>query len=108
MLELEALKPTARSPLPSIAALPIQRQVVSGWYVLCWVNAGVPEVAWLISYQRMPATPFEETVWLPTSASWSPKFRYASRNMPRSPRPSSLDVVPACGTQERDVGHSSV
>ena len=31
MVALEALKPTARSPEPSIAALPIQRQVVSGW-----------------------------------------------------------------------------
>jgi hypothetical protein len=34
MLPLEALKPTARLPWPSIAALPIQRHVVSGWYVL--------------------------------------------------------------------------
>jgi hypothetical protein len=30
-VELEALKPSARSPSLSIAALPIQRQVVSGW-----------------------------------------------------------------------------
>ena len=31
IVELEALKPMARLPWPSIAALPIQRQVVSGW-----------------------------------------------------------------------------
>ena len=29
--DIEALKPMARFPWPSIAALPIQRQVVSGW-----------------------------------------------------------------------------
>jgi hypothetical protein len=31
MLLLEALKPSARFPWPSIATLPIQRQVLSGW-----------------------------------------------------------------------------
>ena len=39
------------------------------------MNDGVPEVALLTSNQRMPATPPEATVMLPTSASWSPKFR---------------------------------
>jgi hypothetical protein len=34
MLALEALKPTARLPCWSCAALAIQRQSVSGWYVL--------------------------------------------------------------------------
>ena len=59
-----------------MAMLPIQRQVVSGWYVLCWTNDGVPEVAFVISHQRTPATPPDETVMFPTSASWpSPKRR---------------------------------
>jgi len=31
MLALEALKPRARSPALSMAALPIQRHVESGW-----------------------------------------------------------------------------
>ena len=31
IVELEALNPIARLPWKSIAALPIQRQVVSGW-----------------------------------------------------------------------------
>jgi hypothetical protein len=31
IVALEALKPIAMSPFWSIAALPIQRQVVSGW-----------------------------------------------------------------------------
>jgi len=31
MVADEALKPTARLPLWSMAALPIQRQVLSGW-----------------------------------------------------------------------------
>ena len=75
MVESDALNPRARLPFPSIAALPIQRHVVSGWYVLCWTKDGAPEVAWLISYQRIPATPFDSTDMLPTSDSWSPKFR---------------------------------
>jgi len=52
-----------------MAALPSQRFVVSGWNVLCCANAGMPDVAFRVSYQRMPATPFDETVWLPTSDS---------------------------------------
>src|SRR5919198_9220 len=39
-------------------------------------------------------------VTLPTSASRPPpKFRYALRNMPRSPSVSSAAEVPSCGTQ---------
>ena len=100
MLDVEALKPTARSPEASMAALPIQRQVLSGWYVLCWAKPGVPEVALSISYQRTPATPFDPTVMFPTSASWpSAKRRYALRNMLRSPSVSRTSETPACGTQ---------
>src|SRR5262245_34109660 len=55
----------------------------------------------------MPATPFDETVWLPTSDSWSPKFRYASRNIPRSPMPSRKSPF-GSGIQARVDGQSSV
>src|SRR2546430_4210372 len=80
----DALKPSAMSPAPSIAALPIQRQVESGWYVPCWAKVGVPEVALLISHQRMPDTPPDATVRLPTSASCpSSKRRYAERDIGR-------------------------
>jgi hypothetical protein len=44
------------SPEWSVAMLPIQRHVLSDWYVLCWTNDGVPDVTLLISNQRMPAT----------------------------------------------------
>src|SRR3954466_5157664 len=107
--ELEALKPTARSPLWSIAALPIQRQTPSlGAWVLCCPQAGVPDVTPLISHQRTPERPPlhvlplppTQTLWLPTSASWpSEKRRYAARNIERSPSADSRDEVPACGTQ---------
>ena len=90
------------SPAPSIAALPIQRQVESGWYVPCWAKVGVPEVALLISHQRMPDTPPAATVRLPTSASCpSSKRRYAERNIGRLLIASRPEVVPACGTQLR-------
>src|SRR3954451_18569974 len=104
MADEEALNPTARSPSASIAALPIQRQVLSGWYVLCWTKPGVPVVALLISYQRMPPIPPESTLMLPTSASWpSAKRRYALRNMLRSPSVSSVSLVPAWGTQPPQI-----
>src|SRR3954452_1969993 len=109
MADEEALNPTARSPSASIAALPIQRQVLSGWYVLCWAKAGVPEVTLRISHQRIPATLPDETVKFPTSAScpsWN--RRYAERNIGRSPMPSSRSVVPPCGTHERPRGQSWV
>src|SRR3954468_1342684 len=71
--------------------------------------AGVPVVTLLISHQRTPATPFDETDRLPTSASCpSWKRRYAERNIGRSPIPSSPSATPACGTQFRVKGQSCV
>jgi hypothetical protein len=77
---------------------PIQRQVVSGWNVACWKTDGVPP-GLRSSYQRTPETPAEMTEWLVTRASWSPKFRYASRYIIRSPRESTFCVVPGWGMQ---------
>src|SRR4051812_3427143 len=62
-----------------------------------------------ISYQRTPAcTPVETrlTEWLSTSDSWSPKLRYARRNIRRSPNPSRPTFVPGCGMQERVPPHN--
>src|ERR671930_2655097 len=56
------------------------------------------------SYQRMPAcvgTSSTSTVWFTTSASWSPRFRYASRYISRSEIASSLAAGPRCGMQFR-------
>src|SRR5437879_4232380 len=109
MLELEASKPRARLPCVSMAALPIQRQVVSGWYVLCCTKVGEPLVTLLISHHRTPDTPPELTLMLPTSASCpSAKRRYAERNIARSPRASNPAVVPGWGTQLRVEGQSEV
>src|SRR5207248_2581646 len=59
----------------------------------------------LISHHRMPATPPEDTLRLPTRASCpSWKRRYAERNIGRSPMPSSASATPAWGTQPRVLG----
>src|SRR5215212_6035645 len=106
MVLLDALKPSARLPCVSMAALPIQRQVVSGWYVLCCTKPGAPEVALLISHQRIPETELTDTLRLPTRASCpSAKRLYAERNIGLSPRPSNRLVVPSWGTQLLVVGH---
>jgi len=76
--------------------------------VLSWTKPGVPEVALFSSNHRIPATPPEDTVMFPTNASWSPKLRYADRNMPRSPIASSPSPLPACGTQARVNGQRTV
>src|SRR3954452_23973492 len=94
---LDVLKPIAMSPEPSSAALGIHRYVESGAYVPCWKIVGVVPGE-RISYQRMPIEVPAVTEWLTTSDSWSPKLRYPSRYMSRSPSESSCCVVPACGT----------
>src|SRR4051812_6931906 len=104
---LEALKPNAMSPFPSIAALPIQREVPSfGAYVPCWKTVGADGVR--ISYQRTPVAVPAVTLWLTTSASWSPKLRYASRYIRRSASESSFWVVPPCGMHVPPKLHAPV
>jgi hypothetical protein len=63
-------------PAESTLALPIQRWVASGAKVPCWKIVGVPALI-RSSYQRMPAmpVPVASTVWVKTSASWSPNLR---------------------------------
>ena len=61
-MALEVLKPSARSPAWSCATLPIQRQLLSGWYVLSWKTVTGPAVTPRSSNQRMPATPPALTV----------------------------------------------
>src|SRR6266496_5169888 len=103
-LELEALYPTAMSPTLSMAALPIQRKVLSGENVPCWKTEKVPEPVGvrLSSYQRTPVKGFRLVVptcteWLTTSDSWFPaKFRYANRYISRSPSESSFCLVLGC------------
>src|SRR5437879_2031666 len=51
------------------------------------------------SYQRMPTELPAVMLRLITSASWSPKLRYARRYMRRSPSVSSCWLVLDCGTQ---------
>src|SRR2546427_11142698 len=60
------------------------------------------------SYQRMPTELPAVTLRLITSASWSPKLRYASRYMRRSPSVSSFWLVPDCGTQVPPPLHGGV
>src|SRR5262245_26307739 len=48
------------------------------------------------------------TEWLATRDAWSPKFRYASRYIRRSPRESSFCVVPGCGMQSCVVRQGDV
>src|SRR5437899_12724568 len=60
------------------------------------------------SYQRMPTALPAVTLRLITSASWSPKLRYARRYMRRSPSVSSFWLVPACGTQVPPAPHGRV
>src|SRR2546425_10308126 len=60
------------------------------------------------SYQRMPTELPAVTLRLITSASWSPKLRYARRYMRRSPSVSSFWLVPDCGTQVPPAPHGSV
>src|SRR2546430_13934479 len=60
------------------------------------------------SYHRMPTELPATTLRLITSASWSPKLRYASRYMRRSPSVSSFWLVPDCGTQGPPPLHGGV
>src|SRR3984893_1279257 len=55
------------------------------------------------SYHRMPIELPAVMLRLTTSASWSPKLRYARRYMMRSPSVSSCTVVPDWGTQAPPV-----
>jgi hypothetical protein len=61
-----------------------------------------------ISYQRIPDALLALTEWLTTSASWSPKFRYASRYISRSPSESSFVDVPDCGMHVPVEAHTRV
>src|ERR1041385_3170558 len=95
-LELDALYPSAMSPDWSIAMLGMNRNVASGANVPCWKTAGEPPLM-RSSYQRTATDEPLVTLCEATSASWSPKLRYASRNISRSPSESSCVVVPDCG-----------
>src|SRR3954451_23878598 len=83
-------------PTWSIAIEPMQRNAESGAYVPCWKIVGFP-FGLRSSYQRRPTELPAVTLWLTTSDSWSPKFRYARRYMRRSASESSLFVVPVWG-----------
>src|SRR4030095_16492702 len=67
------------------------------------------EPGFRISYQRTPAwsVPSTSTVWVTTSDSWSPKFRYCNRYSRRSDIASTFVVVPGCGRQFRALPHMS-
>src|SRR3954453_7282522 len=95
------------SPAPSIAMLPIQRYVASGAYVPCWNTLAAP-VGLRSSYQRTPTEVPAVTAWLTTSASWSPKFRYARRYISRSASESSFCVTPGCGMQVPPPLHAAL
>src|SRR5258708_4005298 len=86
-----------------MAALAIQRQLLSGAYVPCWKTLRLRDASGRISYQRTPECRPEpeptSIVWFTTMASCSPKLRYASRYMSRSASDSSFCVVPPCGMQ---------
>src|SRR5438105_2559776 len=78
--------------------LPIQRKLESGAYVPCWKTVGVVPLGSRSSYQRTPVlVVFAVTVWFVTRDSWLPKFRYASRNIMRSPSVSSVSEVAPVG-----------
>src|SRR2546423_6304805 len=100
------LKPSATSPLRSIATLPIQRYAESGAYVPCWYTVGVP-FGLRSSYQRMPTELPAVTEWSTTSDSWSPKLRYARRYINRSARESSCCDVPDCGMHVPPALHAA-
>src|SRR2546421_10232176 len=95
-------------PALSIAIEPIHRNVRSGANVLCWNTRGLPPAVWRSSYQRTPETPFTVTAWLVTSDSWSPKLRYANRNISRSDSESSVLVTPFCGMHVPLAPHAGV
>src|SRR5919198_4870602 len=89
----------AMSPRWSIATEPIHRQRVVVLNVDACVIVGVVERP-RTSYQRMPVAPVAPTtVWVRTTDSWSPKFRYGALNMRRSPSVSSIVGEASCGTQ---------
>src|SRR5215471_12311406 len=91
-----------------MARLPIQRLSLSGANVPCWKIVGVP-LGFRTSYHRTAVFPPDvSTVWLATSDAWSPKLRYASRYISRSPSESSFSVVPGCGMQSCVVRHGDV
>src|SRR5258708_28692976 len=79
-----------------MATEPSQRFWQSGDKVPCRQRVGVT-FGLRILYHRTPPLHPAITEWLTTSDSWSPKFRYASRNIRRSPRESSCCVVPGWG-----------
>src|SRR6478672_2793810 len=93
---LEALNPSPMSPMRSIATLAIHLYVESGEYVPCWKAVGVPAGS-RISYHLTPATlvPLARTVWLASSASWSPKLRYGTLYIRRSLRSSTRRLCQA-------------
>src|SRR2546430_1206832 len=94
----ETLNPRPMLPAPSIAALPIQRQLESGAYVDCWKTNGSPAGP-RISYQRTPPEESVATLWFTTRDSYGPMLRYAARYIIRSPSPSSTGP-PCWGTQD--------
>src|SRR4051812_35387988 len=89
------------SPLPFIAALPIQRLTPSaGAKVESCTTFGLPPSGASISYHRTPAW-LEPTltVWLATRTSAVPTRRYCRRFISRSDRGSSVRLVPRCAIQ---------
>src|ERR1041384_3678824 len=87
--------------------LPIQRELLSGEKVPCWMMPGAPEVRLWSWYQRTPSTsflplPLTLTDWFTTADSTplaSVEARYEKRYMSRSASESSLVAVPGCGMQ---------
>ena len=73
----------------------------------CWKTAGDVFGA-RTSYQRRPTDVPATTLWVTTSASWSPKLRYARRYIRRSASESSFWVVPDCGMHVPLVPHALV
>src|SRR5689334_19002768 len=96
------------SPTLSMSTEPIHRAVASGAYVPCWNTLGGPPARWRSSYQRTPVVPAAVTAWLTTSDSWSPKLRYARRNMTRSESESRVCGMPPCGMQVPDAPQAVV
>src|SRR5213592_1543154 len=95
-------------PTLSMAADPMNRYAASGAYGPCWNRLGGPPAVWRISYHRTPAEPPAVTAWLTTSDSWSPKLRYARRNMIRSESESRGCDVPPCGMHVPDAPQATV
>src|SRR5262249_10887393 len=73
-----------------------------------WNTLGGPPLVIRSSYQRTPTELPAVTAWLTTRDSWSPKLRYANRNITRSDSESSCWVVPFCGMQVPDAPQAAV